>query len=541
MKKTRLYIVLSILLGFTFTACSDWLDVQPVDKTTEQQQYSSEEGILGVQNGLYQEMASTTLYGGHMSQLAIDALANRYCYYNGASINTQITIEALAKYKHTQEESKKIFSSIWSNSYKLIFRVNNYISNVEKSSASMSQEKKDLLLGEGYALRAYLHFDLFRMFGPIYSSATLNDESIPYNDIDPLDGDYTEESITLNNQKAENFIKKVLADIEMAKSLMAKTDPIVDDYSTANNIVSVNDQDPHYTNRVRRFNYFAVRALEARVRHYIDDQQAAVIAQEILDLEGKGSATDKSKLFAWHTDIKGIGGYEDYVFTSEVIFGLPNIKFYVNGDTNFANTDGVTKGYFEANTFRDLMFNLDGDIRKSLSQNTGKEVAANFHPSDNVTAAFFNKRYSVAPNTTGTRFYFQPLIRISEMYYIVAESKVRSANGDFTEAVDYINHFLNKIRKVNSDFCLGGISSPDLKNTEIATKLNEELLLNFITKEYYREFGYEGQVFFLLKRMQSKSTTPINMVKANTGKFEALPGTPQEVFVIPMPDSETDI
>ncbi|MDU1892591.1 MAG: RagB/SusD family nutrient uptake outer membrane protein [Dysgonomonas sp.] len=524
MKKIRLYLILAVLLGFSFSSCSDWLDVDPIDRTMEGKQYSTEEGILSVQNGLYTEMVSTNLYGGHLALTSIEALGNRYAYPPEATANASVAIKQLSTFTYDKIESKNVLYAIWQNSYKLTFRINNYLKGLEQSTASITQDKKDLLMGEGYALRAYMHFDLFRLFGPFYSTMTLDFEALPYNDIIP-DGDYAENILVQKPLSVKDFMDKVLGDIEKAEALMEKIDPIVKNFEENAGVYELEGNQP-YKNRTRRLNYYALRAFKARVLHYMNDPEAVKIAQEILDLNK----------FVWQTGEQtshGTASYYDYNLTKEVLFGLANKDFKKTVDKYF-KIESSTKGYFEGSVFRKNVFNLEGDFRKQFTKKASLTIGAGF-PSA-IDALYYGQRFDVTQDENYARYYFQPLIRLSEMYYIIAESKVRS--GDLSGAITYINDFLNKVRKVNSDYCLGGTSSPDLKDTDTPT---EDILLKVITREYYREFAYEGQVFFFNKRMQAKDlSTPFETINGNTGNFTALPKNIWATYWVPIPDAETD-
>lgn len=538
MKKILSYIALSILLGFSITACSDWLDVKPIDQTLQLKQYATEEGILSVQNGLYQEMSTKDLYGGNMTLTTIESLGNRNAHPNNAGTNAAITTEYFSNFDYTRAQTKNVIATIWSNSYRLIFRINNYLKGIDESSATIDTDKKMLLMGEGYALRAYLHFDLFRLFGPLYINSNLGKESIPYNDMVPT-GEYYEQSILMKRATAQEFMDKVLDDIKKAEDLLVDTDPIIDNPSAIT--YELNGEDP-YSNRNRRLNYYGVRALKARVLQYMGKHsEAATIAKELLELTGK---KDSNSRFIWQESktsaMADNTGLDDFVLSSEVIFGIPNSDFKKNADSYFRLED-ATKGYFENDIFHDKIFNLDGDIRKEFGYKDGSVKAGASGFGNNVKSFYYGYRFAISPNTKYVQYYFQPLIRMSEMYYIVAESMVRSQ--DLTGAIDYLNDFIVGIRKVNDDKKLGRPDSPDLNDK---TEPTEDLLLKFITKEYYREFCYEGQVFFRNKRLQSQSENPtgaaLQIIYSFTGEFTNLnPEKIEKIYVLPIPDAETDI
>lgn len=103
----------------------------------------------------------------------------------------------------------------------------------------------------------------------------------------------------------------------------------------------------------------------------------------------------------------------------------------------------------------------------------------------------------------------QPLIRISEMYLIAAES-----TPDKSQAVAYFNN-LRQHR--------GFDKSLDLQNT-----ISDQILSNEISKEYQKEFIGEGQWFFYCKR-KDREDMPLVTVPFSKG-----------FYVLPLPDLEIE-
>lgn len=169
----KIYIALTISL-FAFSSCSSWLDLKPEDKVTDEQLFSKIDGFRTSLNGIYLDLNSSSLYGGHMLYNSIEYLAQRY---------DQIGMPSpvlTAKYDYDSDDCKAIFQSIWERYYFLIGNCNKIIQYGERNSYLFNEENKGLLIGEAYALRAYLHFDLLRLFGPVYSTNS-TEKAIPYN------------------------------------------------------------------------------------------------------------------------------------------------------------------------------------------------------------------------------------------------------------------------------------------------------------------------------------------------------------------------
>lgn len=90
--------------------------------------------------------------------------------------------------------------------------------NVEQHRDILVGEYYNLVKGEALALRALLHFDLFRLFGPVYAEDSTA-ISIPY---------YKEFQFDVApSYAAHDFMNMVIADLLEAERLLVN-DPIVE-------------------------------------------------------------------------------------------------------------------------------------------------------------------------------------------------------------------------------------------------------------------------------------------------------------------------
>ena len=71
-------IILSGLVLASFVGCADFLDVQPKDKQSEEQLFATRGGFYTAVNGIYNKMASTSLYGKSLSYELVDVISKRY-------------------------------------------------------------------------------------------------------------------------------------------------------------------------------------------------------------------------------------------------------------------------------------------------------------------------------------------------------------------------------------------------------------------------------------------------------------------------------
>lgn len=168
-------IILAIVLLLNFS-CTDWLDVKPVDRMSEDQLYSTEAGFRQALNGIYVELNHADLYGDELLVNTVEILHNGI---NSALWNITKPISS-AEFDYTTDYAKKCGSRIWEKAYALIANVNKLLKNADSHKDLFTGDSYDLITGEAYALRAFLHFDLLRLFGPVYKTHK-EDKSICYN------------------------------------------------------------------------------------------------------------------------------------------------------------------------------------------------------------------------------------------------------------------------------------------------------------------------------------------------------------------------
>ena len=74
MKLNKYIITLSVALCAMLSGCTDWLDTQPHDKQSEEQQLSTKDGFYSAVNGVYNRMSGSNLYGKTLSYGDLDLL-----------------------------------------------------------------------------------------------------------------------------------------------------------------------------------------------------------------------------------------------------------------------------------------------------------------------------------------------------------------------------------------------------------------------------------------------------------------------------------
>jgi hypothetical protein len=465
-------IAIALLAGSLMaTSCNKFLDVTPRDLILEDQVFSSEAGINNALNGVYLGMTTDGLYGGNLTLSAVEAMAQRYDLSR-----PEHAWRKTGQYNYSDAIAQNNFENTWKDGYKAILNVNTFLRQMRNTNGIVLPERKDLLMGEAYGLRAMIHFDLLRLFGPVYIHQP-NAPSVPYYKVAT--------SVAGKALPASEVIQDILGDLDSAVMLLKKDPLIFSGVQQSDTIGGGN----FYRYRNLHLNFYAVKALMARVQLYAGNKTAAHAL-------ATGVITAASQWFPW-----GKATALDHVFADEVIFGVQNLDLYAQQAKYFSSLlDG---NRILAPIDARLVSSFDGNLNDvrfkswwKLPTSGGKD----YH-------TFF--KYDDPGATTSLNFakYLQPLIRMSEMYYIAAETE-----PDPVKALQ----FLNLVR-----YNRGLTDVPPTGNLPAG-----------IRDEYIREFFGEGQLFFYYKR---KAAASILNGSASAGGIDM---TDQQ-YVVPLPLSET--
>ncbi|RPD39619.1 RagB/SusD family nutrient uptake outer membrane protein [Chitinophaga barathri] len=467
MKHYRI-LILSGLLAATalLGACSKWLDVSPKTQMKEDEQFSNRQGFIDALFGVYQRTAADSLYGNNLSFGMIDILAGRYENKAG----TGNWYGQLARYNYTFNASglnvERETSEVWATAYAAIAQANFILRNVDDKKSMLGEQTYRIVKGESLALRAFLHFDLLRLYAPVPGAANNGQPAIPYMDaftIQPRARQTVGEIVSRCEQE--------LLAAEELLSVHTEIDQI------AGNQNSVNP-DLFLMFRQNHLNYWAVKALLARLYLYKSDKvNAFKYAQEVIN-SGKFRLMTSADLAS--TD--PVSENSDLTLTREHVFSIyaSQLKrvaddlFKQSPNTNNEDTRDLYNTQTKINTlYESSVPGYSTDIRLPIQAKSLWTVV-------NSLGNVYTKKYH-ADNQRNVRQRLIPVIRLPEMYYISAEAALTPEEGLV---------FLNAVRTARS-------------LPELATAANLEAE---IMKEYRKEFYAEGQLWYYFKR---KNTTTI--------------------------------
>lgn len=487
MKKQLIYIVLALPL--LTSSCSDWLDVQPDASIDRDKLFEKEEGFFEAINGIYSVATDYSLYGGLFSMELTDAMMQNYSF--GSADYTQYA--KTAAFDFTDQNCRDRLESIWTKAYSAIVNCNLVLENVDRRREIFHEGMYEIVKGEALAMRAYLHLDMLRFFGPVYSVAP-GAAAIPYVT--------TYSNLVTPISTVSQVLDYIIRDLGDAKLLLESNDPITgDDYVAGylSDAATTEEDDPELflQNRRHRMNYYAVCGTLARALlikgEYTD---AAELANEVI-LSGK---------FKWaaHSDLRADadGPDRDRIMYPELVFAWYNEKNKTELDNRF---NAVATGYYVNKSHAEQIYEYgltsvgDEDIRREVWFTV---------PTSNSDVYKIIK-YLRNPAEIGNKHYLvMPGIRLSEMWYIVAECAYRT--GDEPGAWDDLNH----VRETR------GIRVVLDRSYDFDTEL---------LKEYRKETFAEGQAFLQYKRLHR------NIVGESAFYTPA-----QGIYNPPLPDSETE-
>lgn len=469
--------------------CSDFLDVQPKDKQSEKQLFSTRGGFYMAVNGIYNKVASTDLYGKNLSYELVDVISKRY---SPIQVNTYLT--ALSSFDYTDNSVQTGLANTWTAAYNTILNCNVVLDNLEESDGILLTSEYRMLKGEMLALRAFLHFDMLRLFGPVYKNHP-EAEAIPYNESARVSA--------LPLLTADSVIhEKIQRDLDEAESLLADSDPVIEGGPMSS---LENDQDVYLRYRQLRMNYYAVLALKARVYLYAGEQaKALAVARKLLTdskVDEYFPAVDPNKLLANQDN-------PDRVFSTEVLAGI-YVKDRADIHSSYFSSEQAGTNYLHPRK-NFVNANLFAEETQDYRFQTWWRTASN---ESEGGYDFIKFEEITPPSGTGDTEYFyavfMSLIRLSEVYYIAAESEPVLADK-YT--------WLNKIRERRG---LGAL-----------IVISEDDFMKRLRTEYLREFMGEGQIFFMYKRLYANITGDENGNDINS--YEAR----EERYVLPLPSGE---
>lgn len=475
-----------LFLAFVCSSCNDWLDVTPKTQKAEEDAFKTAKGFQDALAACYIKMNDASLYGSRLMMTDIEYLAQHWSFDESNNRNAA----SMRDFEYTSDYPKNTLKSIYSGLYNVIAQANTVLENVRtRGDVIAKDDVRAVVEAEALGIRAFCHTDILRLFG-----------QMPQNGTRKVQLAYAEEVTTaaIPFYGFDDFVNLILRDIDAAMALLKDHDPLfkytfaeLDDFT--NSKYDVELQDDFLGFRRFRFNYYALKALKARLYMYLGDKsKAREEAKGVIDaLDRNGN---KMLTLAGESDFAN----ENYALPSECILALSNYNLEENLKMLFNNG---TKGLYLATERYNNLFS-----GKSSESNRTKVWSVVSREPKHVLFLKYNQpenASSIETTVLATQKQVIPLIRLSEMYLIAMESATSLAD------VNVLYREYMTARGV------------------VATDLTEEQVMREIMQEYHREFFGEGMMFYTYKRW---------------GTTQILWKTDREVgendYIAPLPDTE---
>lgn len=483
-------IFIIILLLVSLSSCDKWLDVSPKNQVTDEELFKNGEGFRNALNGVYEMLSSQELYGRELSWGFLSVLAQTY-----DDNDIEQAYSGLVKYQYGLEGNKEIISTIWSKSYKAIANCNKLISEIEGKKGSffeLGEAEKNLIMGEAYALRAFIHFDLLRLFAPAPVTSD-GGNYIPYFSVYP--------SKFEGKKTVSQIMELVIQDFLTAKDLVASYDTVYNKWYMASpearlQVSEAADGGRFFTLRGGRMNYMAIQGLLARAYMYAGDLTNAekycreILTRYVLDEGGEDMINFTEKNFVSTVDKKFYVKY-----WNDIIFALYDDHLL----EKIADFKVSTKASMYVKDW-DAMF---------TGRNDGLDYRAYQKQSIPGSSNVVTKKW-LDLDTDEQLVHAQepliPILRLSEIYYILSECLVAKETTK-AEGVAY----MNKVRAKRGA----------LREISVDNYMDE------LIWEGKKEYLAEGQAFFLFKRLNRPIVSGTQVIQMDKSKF-----------VLPIPENE---
>jgi starch-binding outer membrane protein, SusD/RagB family len=179
MNTYKLFITTIIIL-ITLGSCSDFLTTDLTDKRTDESYYKTPEeaytALVGCYNGL--DLVSSGCIP------VVSEVFSDNCF-GGTGAGDGYGYQLWDQFDQTLSPSdKSIFETAWKNYYQAIYRCNVLLNRLDQVDWGTQTELKARYEAEAKFLRAYLYFDLVRLFEKIPLLTAPSKENVPQADAD---------------------------------------------------------------------------------------------------------------------------------------------------------------------------------------------------------------------------------------------------------------------------------------------------------------------------------------------------------------------
>ncbi len=432
----KITIILTVLGAMLITSCEDFLDVQPSNMANPETSITNAVDAKVAINGLMRKMTSSSYYGRDFvifgdakgGDFAIRSQGRGLDYY----------------YSFNHSATSGTGAGFWSQIYHNILQANNLIMSIQKmedagsGTATLSDFK-----AQAQTARALMYFDLVRIYGKSYNM------------------DQSSFGVPLVLEPLGFSAKPTRASVEAVYTHILK------DLTDAAPFLSKNKVNGY-------FNYYANKAIEARVQLYMGNHTAALADAEEIITSGKYSLYSNANwVGSWATQFGAESIFELAIYPAEADLTTGSLGYYLLRRNKVTGASG----WFMASDYWITRMSEDPtDVRWGIMERDETSTTRLGSSLKYVggTAFVGDKGSRSAVNIK--------VIRLSEMYLLAAEAALGLPTPDAVKAATY----LNEIRK----------RAPALVPADETT-----VTVDMIMDEKSKEFFAEGHRYFDMIRL----------------------------------------
>ncbi|UIR56578.1 RagB/SusD family nutrient uptake outer membrane protein [Sphingobacterium sp. SRCM116780] len=426
----KLFIASCILISLSVSSCKDFLDVKPTNSGDAETAIQTAADAKVMINGLMSILSNRDYYGRNFPLYA-DVKGGDFTIFAAGR-----GFDYLYTFNHSA--SSNSYSDVWAKGFNGITQINNLLKSIDNLKAAGSLENFSSYEGQALTARALINFDLVRLYGEPYNENKAA-WGIP-NITTPLSPGAQE-----LRSKVEDNYKQILIDLKAAETLLPKT--------------KLNGY----------LNYYANKALQARVYLYMEDYpNALTAAQEIIDSKVYTLYSNAAWVDSWKSEFGTESIFELGVYPNESDLGNSSLGAYFRRSGH--GSSAILGNFMASDYFLNRLKQDAADVRWGVmarDETSATRLGAIYKYSGGVNLEGDKK----TSNSTAVNF---KVIRLSEVYLMAAEAALKS---DKALAATY----LNEIRK----------RSPNLAAADAAT-----INLDMIADERSKELAGEGHRFF---------------------------------------------
>ncbi len=444
--KKYINIALMALAVFAFSSCEDFLNKEPIDQLGEGGFYKNDNELNMAVMASYSGLRSLVNEEWRLSEIRSDN-ARLYIKNTGDAINVRLRQLDNFTVETTHDENR----DYWEAAYKVINNCNVVLENID---VVVDEALKTQIEGEARFIRAYVYFNLVRLYGPVF----LVTERLSI-----------EEGNNLPRSSVQDVYSVIESDLSLAGGASGNTALLPNTYSTSN---------------LGRATAWAAKTLLAKVYLTLNRySEAKALLIDVKDNSGHELLGDYANVFDINNEMN-----------KEIIFAVRYLSGGSGQGSPFANYFSPRDGSFVAG--RAYNYNTPTNDLIQAYDSEGDEVRKNvamkatwIDDSGTLNAVpFVTKYFSTFENELDAENDWI-VLRFADVLLMLAE--IENETSTIAAALPYVNELRDRV------------DLDPILEEDVPTKRDMMLI---IEKERRLEFAFENQRYYDLLRTNRLAT-----------------------------------